>query len=100
MSPEGLKAFADTPHRPVLPATIRNSVAGTASRPMVTRSVLRSTSCGLGVTHAVLAVDSGQADLLRQQRGVPEGRDHDQLVVDPLGGLAELDIERLPGGRD
>jgi hypothetical protein len=42
----------------------------------------------------------GEADLLRQQRGVPEGGNHDQLVADPLGGLGELDVERLSRRRD
>jgi hypothetical protein len=27
--------------------------------------------------------------------GVPEGGDDDELVADPLGGLAELDVECL-----
>src|SRR5947209_18128564 len=38
---------------------------------------------------------SGETDLLRQQMGVPERGNNDQLVAHPLGGLAEFDVERL-----
>jgi hypothetical protein len=40
----------------------------------------------------------GEADLLPLQGGVVEGGDDDELVAFPLGGLAELDVERLSGG--
>ena len=40
----------------------------------------------------------GEADLPALQGGVPEGGDDDELVAGPLGGLAELDVERLAGG--
>jgi hypothetical protein len=42
----------------------------------------------------------GEADLLPLQGGLQEGGDDDELVAVPLGGLAELDVERLygPGG--
>jgi hypothetical protein len=40
----------------------------------------------------------GEADLLPLQCGVPEGGNHDELVAVPLGGLAELDVERFPVG--
>src|SRR6266576_4346420 len=42
----------------------------------------------------------GQAELLRLQRGVEEGRDDDEPVAIPLCGLAELDVERLSRRRD
>src|SRR5438132_13474157 len=38
---------------------------------------------------------SGETDLLRQQMGVPERGNDDQLVARPLRGLAEFDVERL-----
>src|SRR5205823_9503312 len=37
----------------------------------------------------------GETDLFRQQSGIPEGGNNDQLVAVPLGGLAEFDVERL-----
>ncbi len=37
----------------------------------------------------------GEADLLRLQGGVPEGEDLGDLVAVPLGGLAELEVERF-----
>jgi hypothetical protein len=40
----------------------------------------------------------GEADLPALQRGVVEGGDDDEPVAIPLGGLAELDVERLSGG--
>jgi hypothetical protein len=40
----------------------------------------------------------GKAELLCLKSGVPEGGDHDEPVAVPLGGLAELDVERLPVG--
>ena len=39
----------------------------------------------------------GEADLPPLYRGVVEGGDDDELVAVPLGGLAELDVERLSG---
>ena len=39
----------------------------------------------------------GEADLPPLQGGVVEGGDDDELVAVPLGGLAELDVERLSG---
>src|SRR6185437_16516588 len=42
----------------------------------------------------------GDADLLALQGGVVKGGDDDELVAVPLGGLAELEVERLSGRGD
>src|ERR1700750_1392116 len=42
----------------------------------------------------------GEAELALLQDGVPEGGDDDESVSVPLGGLPELQVERLSGRRD
>jgi hypothetical protein len=37
----------------------------------------------------------GEAELLGLRRGVPEGGDPDEPVAGPLGGLPEVEVERL-----